>query len=59
MMYTGDPDATDPVCSLSPKRGLIDAVIADVAMPNTSKWVYRINPSNVVTEPRAATEPRA
>jgi pyrroloquinoline quinone biosynthesis protein E len=45
MMYTGDPDATDPVCSLSPKRGLIDAVIAqESAAP---QWVYRINPSNV------------
>jgi hypothetical protein len=48
MMYTGDPDATDPVCSLSPKRGLIDAVIADVAATTSdAKWVYRINPSNM------------
>ena len=47
MMYTGDPDATDPVCSLAPKRDLIDAVIADVAATNSAQWVYRINPSNV------------
>ena len=53
-MYTGDPDATDPVCSLAPKRALIDAVIANVAAP-ASNWVYRINPLNTpaVTEPRA------
>jgi hypothetical protein len=53
-MYTGDPDATDPVCSLAPQRGLIDAVIANVAAP-ASNWVYRINPLNTpaVTEPRA------
>jgi pyrroloquinoline quinone biosynthesis protein E len=60
MMYTGDPDATDPVCSLSPQRGLIDAVIAQE--PVAPQWVYRINPSNTpttVTEPRATTEPRA
>jgi hypothetical protein len=58
-MYTGDADATDPVCSLAPTRGLIDAVIANVATAQVeadAKWVYRINPSNtpaVVTEPRA------
>ena len=28
-LYTGDADATDPVCSLAPQRGLIDAVIAE------------------------------
>jgi PqqA peptide cyclase len=49
-MYTGDADATDPVCSLAPTRGLIDAVIASVAAPENgpqpAQWVYRINPSN-------------
>jgi pyrroloquinoline quinone biosynthesis protein E len=43
-MYTGDPDATDPVCSLAPQRGLIDAVIA--SEPTAPQWIYRINPSN-------------
>src|SRR3984957_17111814 len=41
-LYTGDPDATDPVCSLSPQRGLIDAVIAEVAVTDVAQWVYRI-----------------
>jgi pyrroloquinoline quinone biosynthesis protein E len=43
-LYTGDADATDPVCSLSPHRGLIEAVIA--SEPTAPQWVYRINPSN-------------
>jgi pyrroloquinoline quinone biosynthesis protein E len=63
-LYTGDANATDPVCSLAPKRDLIDAVIAKAATAEAamadaataasqprSSWVYRINPSNT----RAAT----
>ena len=50
-LYTGDAAATDPVCSLSPKRNLIDAVIADAATPDgegqAPHWLYRINPTNV------------
>jgi len=49
-LYTGDADATDPVCSLAPQRGLIDAVIASVApaedASRTAPWIYRINPAN-------------
>jgi pyrroloquinoline quinone biosynthesis protein E len=49
-LYTGDADATDPVCSLAPQRGLIDAVIASVApaeeTSRTAPWIYRINPAN-------------
>ncbi|HTC32406.1 MAG TPA: pyrroloquinoline quinone biosynthesis protein PqqE [Bryobacteraceae bacterium] len=49
-LYTGDADATDPVCSLAPQRGLIDAVIVNAATSKVEasapKWVYRINPSN-------------
>jgi PqqA peptide cyclase len=53
-LYTQDADATDPVCSLSPQRGLIDSVIThETPAP---QWVYRINPSNT---PAVATEPRA
>ena len=50
-LYTGDAEATDPVCSLSPKRNLIDAVIANAPAPDDDEqaphWVYRINPTNV------------
>ena len=48
-LYTGDANATDPVCSLSPKRGLIDTVIADdpgIGSVDKPHWVYRINPAN-------------
>jgi PqqA peptide cyclase len=48
-LYTGDADATDPVCSLAPKRSLIDAVIADareIGSSDSAHWVYRINPAN-------------
>jgi PqqA peptide cyclase len=49
-LYTGDADATDPVCTLAPTRSLIDAVIASTetaAQPDSSSnWVYRVNPAN-------------
>jgi pyrroloquinoline quinone biosynthesis protein E len=45
-LVTGDAAVTDPVCSLSPHRGLIDAAIADVeraaAVEQTpAEWTYR------------------
>jgi len=49
-LYTGDPDATDPVCSLAPGRKLIDAVIASTAATdsegNEPRLLYRINPAH-------------
>ncbi len=48
-LYTGDANATDPVCSLAPQRGLIDAVIAAdtrIGAVEEAHWVYRINPAN-------------
>ncbi|HEV2781602.1 MAG TPA: pyrroloquinoline quinone biosynthesis protein PqqE [Actinophytocola sp.] len=32
-LLTGDAAATDPVCSLSPSRGLVDAILSDVDQP--------------------------
>jgi PqqA peptide cyclase len=49
-LYTGDAEATDPVCSLAPKRDLIDAVIAEVSSESEAgapQWVYRINPAGL------------
>jgi PqqA peptide cyclase len=51
-----DAAATDPVCSLSPQRGVVDAILRDVnaASPRASasapgaaesEWLYRPNPS--------------
>jgi PqqA peptide cyclase len=37
---TGDAGATDPVCSLSPHRGLVDSALA-AASADPPPWVYR------------------
>jgi pyrroloquinoline quinone biosynthesis protein E len=50
LLLAGDAAATDPVCSLSPKRGTVDAIVAGVirsAGPPISQkidWIYRTNP---------------
>jgi PqqA peptide cyclase len=47
-LLTGDPAATDPVCSLSPARHLIDRILADAeVVPTTGAtpaWTKRTNP---------------
>ena len=47
MLLAGDAAATDPVCSLSHKRTLVDDLIEGAALHrnNTSQWVYRIDPA--------------
>jgi pyrroloquinoline quinone biosynthesis protein E len=51
LLLTGDARATDPVCTLSPMREKVDAVLAGVneaALPGVEEniaWVYRPNPS--------------
>jgi pyrroloquinoline quinone biosynthesis protein E len=58
MLLAGDPAATDPVCSLSPQRARVDAVLAafprqvqsaqQAAVPTATlvqpQWLYRANP---------------
>jgi pyrroloquinoline quinone biosynthesis protein E len=50
LMLAGDPAATDPVCSLSPKHDLV-ATVTDRANSVTASdlvtpsWIYRTNPS--------------
>ena len=50
LLLAGDAAATDPVCSLSPLRSQIDAVLAEVAaIPAADavlqpSWLYRPNP---------------
>jgi len=50
-LLVGDAAATDPVCSLSPRRNVVDAILAEVnaaipiaASPKT-EWLYRPNPA--------------
>ena len=50
-LLAGDASATDPVCSLSPLRSQVDAVLAEVAaIPAANavvqpSWLYRPNPA--------------
>ncbi len=51
LQLAGDATATDPVCSLSPQRPLVDAVLATVSWapnanaPDQLPWIYRPNPA--------------
>jgi pyrroloquinoline quinone biosynthesis protein E len=47
MLFTGDPAATDPVCSLSSQRGNVDRLIAEIPNESSSgsRWIYRIDPA--------------
>ena len=48
MLLAGDSAATDPVCSLSPQRSKIDAILAETnsapAPQQSPRWLYRPNP---------------
>jgi pyrroloquinoline quinone biosynthesis protein E len=50
MLLTGDAAATDPVCSLTPQRSVVDAVLAAVNESSEKSlvkpsWLYRPNPA--------------
>ena len=50
MLLTGDATVTDPVCSLTPQRSIVDAVLAaanEAAKKSLVKpaWLYRPNPA--------------
>lgn len=49
-LLAGDASATDPVCSLSPRRAIVDEILADVnaataarSTPPQAQWLYRAN----------------
>jgi pyrroloquinoline quinone biosynthesis protein E len=50
LLLVGDESATDPVCSLSPKRNVVDEILRkvntapSVAASTKPEWLYRINP---------------
>ena len=58
-LITGDAAATDPVCSLSPHRALIDAAVAETQ--TAAQWTYRTAPASrslaraVLTSPAGGT----
>lgn len=44
-LLTGDPNATDPVCSLTPARAVVDQIIADSqSFSGEEAWTMRQNP---------------
>ena len=49
-LLVGDAATTDPVCSLSPQRAVVDSILAQtnstpiVARSTKAEWLYRINP---------------
>jgi PqqA peptide cyclase len=51
LLLAGDASATDPVCSLSPQRPKVDAILAAVSSGSSAEttikpaWLYRPNPS--------------
>jgi PqqA peptide cyclase len=59
MLLTNDAAATDPVCSLSPKRALVDGLIEVAGMQNgdMSRWVYRIDPVAAARRVTVSSEP--
>jgi pyrroloquinoline quinone biosynthesis protein E len=45
LLITGDAEATDPVCSLSPKRQLVlQSRIENAVTETQPEWAYRTNP---------------
>lgn len=53
MLLVNDAAATDPVCSLSPNRNKVDAILGELALKpaetiyeeSKPAWIYRINPA--------------
>src|SRR3989449_6842684 len=48
-LIAGDAGVTDPVCSLSPHRHLVDDAVAEVertAAAEAGEWVYRAAPNS-------------
>jgi PqqA peptide cyclase len=49
-LLTGSAANTDPVCTLSPNRTHVDAVLRDInsSSPHAPHWTYRVNPKKVL-----------
>ncbi len=45
LLLAGDAAATDPVCSLSPQRHSVDAILSSANSSANLAWKYRPNPS--------------
>jgi pyrroloquinoline quinone biosynthesis protein E len=47
-LLTGNPDATDPVCTLSPDRKIVDELLDQVDEVSVTTWTPRGNPLEVL-----------
>jgi pyrroloquinoline quinone biosynthesis protein E len=47
-LLTGNAANTDPVCTLSPNRAIVDSVLSDLNLPHVVRpnWIPRTNPGN-------------
>ena len=54
-LLTGNAANTDPVCTLSPNRVRVDAVLRDLdrSSGHTSEWMPRVNPKKDAVRPNA------
>ena len=43
-LIAGNPNATDPVCCLSPDHGMVEEILAESVVANQVPWCYRKNP---------------
>ena len=57
-LLTGNAGNTDPVCTLSPNRARVDAVLRDLNLSSaaTSDWMLRVNPSKDAAAPLDRSE---
>ncbi len=54
-LLTGNPANTDPVCTLSPNRTYVDALLRDLnsSSSHARAWMPRVNPKKDVVQPEA------
>jgi pyrroloquinoline quinone biosynthesis protein E len=50
-LLTGNAANTDPVCTLSPNRGVVDTVLrgTNSSSENANDWTHRVNPRRLVS----------
>jgi pyrroloquinoline quinone biosynthesis protein E len=57
-LLTGDAANTDPVCTLSPNRASVDAILVDLNQSSSSShdWTFRVNPKKDSRRPDSSIE---
>jgi pyrroloquinoline quinone biosynthesis protein E len=52
-LLTGNPANTDPVCTLSPNRAYVDALLRDLnsSSNHPRAWMPRVNPKKDIIQP--------